>query len=306
MSNDNNYYRICFRGVVSLVTRPDLNAPKSGHYLSYGDIIATSSREQVVEIPSLQEGPSCQPLSSSASNRSVHNHPATSRSRTPVKRRQRVTFVRVDQILTSGESPNSQQIPTSSPSTTPTKSTEMKRRYTGYTRPATLFSIRDSDGNNENDLSFAAMESSSKLDTSCDLNVSQLSAVVGPEDDDASVHEVPSSRDDENDHYYDGKESEYTSLGSVISTMPSHDENLSPASKRRHSSSFGYLMTCRPAAEQDERYSANLLAAEPCMPPLLHEQGSFLYRVCSSHSVATLNGSAIDAPPTKTVLKLFR
>ena len=102
----------------------------------------------------------------------------------------------------------------------------------------------------------------------------------------------------------DAIKSEYTLLESVLSTVRFHDENLLPSSKLMNSSIFGYLMICRPS-EKSTGYdccSSGIVVAEPCPPPVLHEQGSFLYHVCSANLISVLNGPALDAPTAKTVL----
>ena len=70
-----------------------------------------------------------------------------------------------------------------------------------------------------------------------------------------------------------------------------------------HRHCFGYLMISLPNLESEGTdISVVTQVAEPCLPPFRHEQGSFLYRVCSDHPISALTGPALDAPPNKTAL----
>ena len=70
-----------------------------------------------------------------------------------------------------------------------------------------------------------------------------------------------------------------------------------------HRHCFGYLMISLPNLESEGTdISVVTQVAEPCLPPFGHEQGSFLYRVCSDHPISALTGPALDAPPNKTAL----
>lgn len=284
MSDEKRCYRICFRGMVSLLSSPDVAAPKTGHYLCYGDVISTHSAEIIIESFS-------QPFSRATKfheNKNVINiEPNSSSSSAPTsKKRQRVKFVSVDQILTAGLPMTDQKFITSNANESSPKLAENRtiRHCSNRNKKSnctTLFSIIDSENNNENDLSFPSIELHPTDDSLHDLNVSHLSAV---EDDESSLHALDQHESIESD--------------------TTKDENL-PSSEiktRTASSVLGYLMISQSLSGASVSCSTITQVAEPCLPPILHERGSFLYRVCSKHPISALNGPAFDAPPTKTVL----
>ena len=45
------YYRIIYRGFVALLNEPKLDSKKTGAYVSYGEIIATTAKEVEIKLP---------------------------------------------------------------------------------------------------------------------------------------------------------------------------------------------------------------------------------------------------------------
>lgn len=159
MNDEKRYYRVCFRGLVSLISSPNARAPKTGHFLSYGDVITTSDAEVVFDTDSkLHENKNFLDIKSSCSS-----------SRTSaIKKRQRAKFVRVDQILTAGL-PNVADLRVLSKSNT-NESCQKTAKYrliqprstscTTIRNSPALFSMNDSVNENENksNSSFPSME----------------------------------------------------------------------------------------------------------------------------------------------------
>ena len=268
---------------MSLISSPNARAPKTGHFLSYGDVITTSDAEVVFDTNSkLHENKNFLDIKSSCSS-----------SRTSaIKKRQRAKFVRVDQILTAGL-PNVADLRVLSKSNT-NESCQKTAKYrliqprstscTTIRNSPALFSMNDSVNENENksNSSFPSMELQPTDESLHDLNLSHLSAV---ENDETSLHAVGHHESIEIDNN-------------------SNDETLfsEERQKRTDSSCLGYLMISNALFGTDLSAKIVTQIAEPCLPPVLHEQGLFAYRVCSECPISALNGPAFDAPPTRTVL----
>ncbi len=170
------YYRIIYRGVVSLLSKPDENSKKSGAYVSYGEIIASVHEVNLpVEDPSYQPAdnkpaddkhantPQSTSSSLSASTSSAgtsnvqsttssslplapsisfhqnrHNHPhiAYSFSQNPHKPMRKI--IQVDEVLTGGYAIDASNTATSHTHCTPIRSNNSKTNPgAGHARPNT-------------------------------------------------------------------------------------------------------------------------------------------------------------------------
>lgn len=272
---------------MSLISSPNVGAPKTGHFLSYGDVITTSDAEIVFDTDS-QSVP--QSTFWHENKNTLHIDSSCNSSGTSaIKKRQRVMFVSVDQILTAGL-PNlaEQEVLGKSNVNESCQKTPENRLIrhnstscTNISNEQTLFSMNDNDNDNKLSLSFPSMELHPTEESLHDLNLSHLSAV---ENDESSLHAV--------DHH------------ESIEIDNSRDEKVLrvETQKRGALSCLGYLMISNALLGTDFSSILVTQVAEPCLPPVLHEQGSFTYRVCSECPISALNGPAFDAPPTRTVL----
>jgi hypothetical protein len=195
MNDEKRYYRVCFRGLVSLVSSPNAGATKTGHFLSYGDVITTSDAEIVFDTDS-KSVPQSTYLHENKNFLNIESSCSSSRI-SAMKNRQRAKFVCVDQILTAGL-PNLADLKVLAKSNInePCEKTSEYRltqprsiSCTKISNSPTLFSMNDSvnDNGNKSNLSFPSMELNPTDESLHDLNLSHLSAV---ENDETSLHSV--------------------------------------------------------------------------------------------------------------------
>lgn len=104
------YYRVVYRGVVSLLSHPSFYSPRSGAYVSYGEVIASTAELVVRDTDSIApatptRNPPTKPIASSPSRatQSVANR----------------KMIRVDRVLTGGYSVDASEAPVEASDQTP-------------------------------------------------------------------------------------------------------------------------------------------------------------------------------------------
>jgi hypothetical protein len=88
-----SYYRVVYRGVISLLSRPELSSPRSGAYLCYGDIITSSEAIFAEKLNMSTEVPSTPTRREAPNNNETPRANASNTSR---------NVIRVDRVLTGG------------------------------------------------------------------------------------------------------------------------------------------------------------------------------------------------------------
>lgn len=117
------YYRVAYKGVVSLLSRPALSSPRSGAYVSYGEIVASSAEFCANEESSLASDTTSSDIATparkqrNATQEQDKNVSIQSSDRSTEGRR--VKVIRVDQVLTGGYTVDAMDAPVVASDRTP-------------------------------------------------------------------------------------------------------------------------------------------------------------------------------------------
>ena len=270
------YYRIAYRGVVSLLSEPYEKSQRSGVYVSYGEIVATSG--DVVEIGDRRTGGG------------EDNDDAVP-----------ITAIRVDDVLTGGYAIDADRY-ASKPPTTPA-CTVGADASVNEGQPAQV--------NEENDNVPKLNHHPTGRDTPRRSNVTDFGTLHVPlvgggssgridAADPAATDSTPSVC---GSAYSALTTSDYVSLGGSLTKAPSRDDDddmsstgdgdkKSPQTPAVNAPCHhGYLLLSRPSV-------LSPIAVELHGPPPQCQPGPFLYRVVSSTPLPIIAGPCDDAPRT--------